>query len=100
MHEVSVTVEIPTYDVEVTEDNGFTVTINKESDIEMDCETAIIQGYGADYEGSYTAIPKAHSQTILPTNGKTLADNITVQQIPFFETSNPNGKTVYIANEV
>lgn len=100
MREVSVTVEIPTYDVQVEEVNGFTVTIEKESDIEMACETAIIQGYGADYEGSYTAIPKAFSQTVLPTNGKTLADNITVQQIPFFETSNVSGKTVYIANEV
>lgn len=97
---INVTVDVPTYEVTVTEDKGYTVTIDTESDIMIDCEYAIIQGYGADYEGSYTAIPKAHSQTILPTNGKTLADNITVQQIPYFETSNPNGKTVFIANEV
>lgn len=45
MREVNVTVEIPVYDVQVADDTGFTVTIEKESDIEMACETAIIQGY-------------------------------------------------------
>ncbi len=100
MREVSVTVEIPVYDVQVADDTGYAVTIEKESDIEMACETAIIQGYGADYEGVYTVVPKAKTPTVLPTNGRTLADNITVQKIPFYETSNVSGETVYIANEV
>lgn len=55
---------------------------------------------GEAYQGDYTVTPKAHSATVLETQGKLMTDDVTVIQIPYFETSNTYGKTAYIANEV
>ena len=52
------------------------------------------------YEGTLTVIPKAHEQQILETKDKRMMNNITVQKIPYFETSNDTGKTIYIGSEV
>lgn len=52
------------------------------------------------YEGSYTVTPKAHTEQVLATDGKLMEDDVTVFEIPYFETSNLSGTTVYIANEV
>lgn len=52
------------------------------------------------YDGQYEIDPKAYTATILNTSGKTLLDNVTVKKIPYFETSNLSGYTVYIASEV
>lgn len=53
------------------------------------------------YTGEYIVTPKAYNQTILQTRDKVMADNVTVLEVPYWETSNPfDGKTVYIANEV
>ena len=50
--------------------------------------------------GEYTVIPKANAPTVLETAGKTLNKDVTVTKIPYYETSNPTGDTVYIASEV
>ena len=55
---------------------------------------------GKPYEGEYTVIPKANAPTVLETAGKTLNKDVTVTKIPYYETSNPTGDTVYIASEV
>ena len=55
---------------------------------------------GTPYEGEYTVIPKANAPTVLETAGKTLNKDVTVTKIPYYETSNPTGDTVYIASEV
>lgn len=55
---------------------------------------------GDPYQGSYVVTPKANSQTVLETKGKTMSDDVTVVEIPYYETSNISGSTVYIANEV
>lgn len=52
------------------------------------------------YDGDYVVIPKAHNATILATEGKLMEDDVTVTEIPYWETSNTNGVTAYIANEV
>lgn len=52
------------------------------------------------YEGETTVIPKADIATVLQTAGKCLREDITVTKIPYYETSNPTGDTVYIASEV
>lgn len=52
------------------------------------------------YDGEYEVTPKAWDETILPTNGKTMSDDVTVKIIPMFETHNPTGTTIYIASEV
>ena len=52
------------------------------------------------YRGAYTVTPRAYNEVILDTNGKVMGDNVTVYRVPYFETSNPDGETVYIAAEV
>lgn len=53
------------------------------------------------YTGAYEVTPSASEAQILNTANKTLANDITVNKIPYYETSNTsNGKTVYIAKEV
>lgn len=52
------------------------------------------------YDGEYVVIPKAHEGTVLPTQNKLLLGNVTVVEVPYYETSNYSGTTVYIANEV
>lgn len=63
-------------------------------------ESIIISGESYDiYDGEYTVTPKAHNETILETREKLMADNVTVNKIPYYETSNESGLTVYIADE-
>lgn len=52
------------------------------------------------YTGDYNPIPKAWSSTTLHTKGHSMTDNVTVSKVPFFETANETGDTVYIASEV
>lgn len=53
------------------------------------------------YQGPYEVTPRAFNSVVLPTNDKTMTDDVTVFEIPYWETSNLfDGKTVYIANEV
>lgn len=52
------------------------------------------------YDGEYDVIPKAHEMQTLDTNGRLMEDDVRVQKIPYYETSNTVGTTVYIANEV
>lgn len=47
------------------------------------------------YEGKYTVTPKTISQT-LHTANLVMDDNVTVLEIPYFETANETGDTVYI----
>lgn len=48
------------------------------------------------YEGDYIVTPKANEEVILETSNKILTDDITVLEIPYYETSNISGYTVYI----
>lgn len=56
---------------------------------------------GADiYDGEYTVHSKAHEVQTLPTANKHLIKNITVEKIPYYETSNlSDGITIYIGDE-
>lgn len=52
------------------------------------------------YGGPYEVTPKAWSDQILMTNGKLMADDVTVFRVPFYETSNLfDGLTVFIAED-
>lgn len=52
------------------------------------------------YDGDTTIIPKANEQTVLPTAQKLVEDDITVMEIPFYQTTNPQGgNTIYIGRE-
>lgn len=50
------------------------------------------------YKGDYTITPKIDSQT-MKTKNKKMEDNVTVLAIPYYETSNLTGKTVYIGGD-
>ena len=54
-------------------------------------DTAVI------YDGDYDVVPLAFQETILSTRNKKLIDDILVQEIPYYETSNlSGGNTVFI----
>lgn len=48
------------------------------------------------YDGEYEIIPKVREEQILSTREKTMRRNVRVLEIPYYETTNPNGTTVYI----
>ena len=50
------------------------------------------------YDDGYIVTPRVHAQT-LNTKNKLMKDNVSVLAIPYFETSNLSGKTVYIGGE-
>lgn len=47
------------------------------------------------YEGSYQVTPKVDEQ-ILPTEKKLMTDDLTVEEIPIYESSNESGRTIII----
>lgn len=56
--------------------------------------------YPTVYDGTYDVIPKARTMQTLETNRKYMEDDVRVHEIPYYETSNEQGTTVYIANEL
>ena len=52
------------------------------------------------YTGEYDIVPKAAEEQKLPCAGKKMLKDVDIKAIPFFETSNEAGPTVYIAAEV
>ncbi len=52
------------------------------------------------YTGEYNVVPKAAEEQRLPCAGKKMEKDVTVQRVPYYETSNDTGITVYIASEV
>ena len=69
----------------------------------LDGECGVITRYRETdypvYTGTTTVTPRV-SEQILETANKTLLEDITVLEVPYYETSNVNGMTVYIASEV
>lgn len=57
-------------------------------------------GDSKPYEGEYEVTPQAKSAVILPTKDRLLSKDVNVKKIPYYETSNQTGVTVYIASEV
>lgn len=50
------------------------------------------------YDGPYTVIPRAWQEQVLPTERRSLIDDVTVTEIPYLETSNPYGRTASIGS--
>ncbi len=58
-------------------------------------------GTAIPYTGEYEVTPKARTEQTLPTSGFLMLNDVTVFEVPYYETSNLyDGKTVYIASEV
>lgn len=52
------------------------------------------------YAGEYEVIPKARESQTLETKDKLMEENVLIFEVPYFQTSNEYGDTVYIASEV
>ena len=57
-----------------------------------------IGGVEETYKGSYIVTPKVYPQS-LPTKNKLMKSDVSILEIPYYETSNLSGKTVYIGGE-
>lgn len=70
--------------------------------VALDIGTAITvtQLEGDKYTGPYTVTPKADEVQTLETRAKTMEDDVTVLAIPYYQTGNLYGDTVYIGSEV
>lgn len=54
---------------------------------------------GETYDGIYTVIPKARTEQSLMTRGLQMTNDVTVTAVPYWETGNETGYTVYIAED-
>lgn len=54
---------------------------------------------GEIYDGDYEVTPTTNPQT-LETATKVMLQNVQINKIPYFETANEYGDTVYIGSEV
>ena len=52
------------------------------------------------WDGTYVVIPKADEESVLQTRGKVMDGDVVVKKIPYYDTSNDFGNTIYIASEV
>ena len=70
-----------------------------DTSVRIDFDIGVEMGTGGrlpDYEGEYTVTPRLVEQ-ILPTNGRSMNDDVTVEAIGVDRVSNPSvGKTVTI----
>lgn len=80
----------------MTYDLDFIIEESFELDFEIGEVTVV--GHLPWYEGEYTVTPKAFDETILPTRQKSMRMDVTVEEIPYAETSNIYGTTVVIAS--
>lgn len=68
--------------------------------MKIDPAKVVYTGDSKPYEGVYDVTPQAKSAVILPTKDRLLSRDVNVKKIPYYETSNQTGVTVYIASEV
>ena len=53
-----------------------------------------------EYQGSYEVVSDPWYDTVMETSGKTMREDVIVKKIPYWETSNESGLTVYIGGEI
>ena len=95
--------EQETATVELLIDEAYLVVeVSSIDELEVVTETEIVEvkNYADEYRGAHHVIPRAYEAQVLETKDKKMMDNITVAEIPYFETSNSFGNTIYIGNEV
>lgn len=73
--------------------------VEEEEVIDLEVEGEFYPYSDNIYDGDYVITPLADSEVVLPTSGKMMADDVTVHKVPFYETTNESGTTVYIASE-
>ena len=86
------------YEVEL-DYTAYDLEIDDISELDVELGTAIMVNEADPYEGDYTVTPKVTAQ-VLPTASKIMTDDVTVKAIPYYDTSNLYGTTIYIGSEV
>lgn len=86
------------YEVEL-EDSVYDLVVDDGSELDVDLDIAIQINDADPYEGDYTVTPRVDSQT-METRGKIMSNDVTILAIPYYDTSNPYGTTIYIGSEV
>lgn len=71
-----------------------------EVEAEAEIVTRIQHGDFQTYAGPHEVTPKAAAAQVLETARKVVLQDITVHEVPYWETSNQSGKTAFIASEV
>ena len=75
------------------------MTLSTDTSVRIDFDVGVEYGQGGklpDYEGEYTVKPKLVEQ-VLPTNGRSMNDDVTVEEVPVSRVTNPSqGTTVVI----
>ena len=79
---------------------AFGAAFSESENMSADFEAVVVASDMPPYDGAYEVTPSAHEAQTLETAGKVMRDDVTVQIIPLFRTSNTSGETVYIASEV
>lgn len=87
-------------DVDISEQYDMDVAGNDGYEVNTDSKIVINKINTEVYDGEYEVTPQAHKEQILLTKNKSMTDNVTVLRVPYFETSNIYGNTVFIATEV
>lgn len=65
----------------------------------LKCSVGISRKNVDIYDGEYVVTPMPYEAQILETKAKTMTDDVTVLAIPYYETSNVSGITIYIGGE-
>lgn len=77
-------------DLKITADEPMSLTVIDQDLMTLDVEEGTFF-VPSDYDGGYDVTPLPFTETILQTSGKTLARDVVVEEIPYFETSNESG---------
>ena len=57
----------------------------------LEIDNVFVDGRGTEYEGPYTVRPDPDENIVLPTYRKRMAGNVTVEKIPYYQTTNVAG---------
>lgn len=79
-------------------DGTMEITENGKYDVNLIAQVEVNVPTGEEYEGEYTIIPSIEEQS-MNTKDKLLKENVIIESIPYYETSNESGKTVYIGDK-
>ena len=97
-----VTIKVKDQTTDIKDEYDETTYLDGQIDSEQALPTNLIEEDTTPitkYVGPTIVTPLAFENTVLETKGKALYRNINVLEIPYFETSNVSGKTVYIGGE-
>ena len=83
-------------DVDVKEKGSATVDFNIQTSVAVIDIDIKKRDIGVPYTGTYDVTPLPFAEQELRTANRVMAQNVIIHEIPYYETSNPKGKTIVI----